>query len=175
MGFIPFTSAIYVARRPHVFEGIPKTFRNRVVGSLGVSPTTSVILLGIPLMKKIVFGVRPFLLYHSGQWIPFPTACSGLWKHGTPFGWQRDTKRKATFMCHTSSHSPFCFGSRRQAADLLRGDPRGRAALQGENPRGQWESRRKLSAFRESLALEKGSLQKEADRDRYLYLYCQTD
>ena len=39
-------------------------FRNRIVGSLGVSPTTSVILLGIPLyMKKIVVGVRPFLLY----------------------------------------------------------------------------------------------------------------
>ena len=50
------------------------SLKSRVVGSLGVSPTTSVILLGIPLyMNNIVFGVRPFLLYHrSGFHSPQP-------------------------------------------------------------------------------------------------------
>ena len=43
--------------------------RNRVVGSQGVSPTTSVILLGTsPLKKGVnVFGVRPFFAV-SQRW-----------------------------------------------------------------------------------------------------------
>ena len=40
--------------------------------------STSVIQGNLPLyMKKIVFGVPPFLLYHI-LWIPFPTAFPGL-------------------------------------------------------------------------------------------------
>ena len=43
----------------------------RVVGSLGVYPTASVIQVGIPPFESLVFGVRP-LLYHSSGHFPEP-------------------------------------------------------------------------------------------------------
>ena len=48
----------------------------RVVGSLGVYPTTSVIQVGIPsLYEGLVFGAGPFLLYHRSGF-HFPQPCS---------------------------------------------------------------------------------------------------
>ena len=55
----------------------------RVVGSLGVSPTTSAIQVTLE-MGGVVFG-RPFLLYHrSGD--RFPQPLFGLWPSFPRFG-----------------------------------------------------------------------------------------
>ena len=58
-----------------LFWGYPSWVQSRVVGSLGVSPTTSsVILLGVLLKNQRVFGVRPKVCCITDSWIPFPTA-----------------------------------------------------------------------------------------------------
>ena len=57
----PKTIAPGSANRIEAIASDSRVMRVRVVGSQGVLPT--VVLLGIPLMNKIVFG-KPFLLYH---------------------------------------------------------------------------------------------------------------
>ena len=53
-------------------KSAPVRLEEVAVGSLGVSPTTAVILLGTSLsMKQIVFG-KHFLLYHRSGHSPQP-------------------------------------------------------------------------------------------------------
>ena len=80
--------------------GLPSS---RVLGSLGVSPTTSVIQVGIPLsMNTIVFG-KPFPLYHRSGHSPQPC----------PQGSARDTSLSMRNLLIQGFHSLYTAGVRR--------------------------------------------------------------